>query len=171
MSTRAAMLMFGPQCCWCGECFSRSSSLARHITTPHTFPCNHCQMKFTLKTNLGKHKAACPNKQSSDSSLLKRKSLSLSHTEKKKIKFHAKVKLEDLGSNNNGEETTVSPAPMEEFIDISIGVFGVASKLVHRTALTVWGNFCIPCFAENGLFWHWLMIMILILVDGVATWK
>lgn len=125
MSTRAAMLMFGPQCCWCGECFSRSSSLARHITTPHTFPCNHCQMKFTLKTNLGKHKAACPNKQSSDSSLLKRKSLSLSHTEKKKIKFHAKVKLEDLGSNNNGEETTVSPAPMEEFIDISIGVFGM----------------------------------------------
>ena len=43
------------QCGLCGESFARSSSLARHVTAPHPFPCSLCEAKFQTKSALNKH--------------------------------------------------------------------------------------------------------------------
>ena len=55
-------LIDSTQCGLCVETFSRSSTLARHITAPHNFPCKKCEKKFQAKDVLDKHNHVCPNK-------------------------------------------------------------------------------------------------------------
>lgn len=55
-------LIDSTHCSMCGETFSRSSTLARHIAAPHNFPCKKCEMKFQSKLALSKHNSVCPNK-------------------------------------------------------------------------------------------------------------
>jgi len=43
------------QCGLCGDVFRRSSLLARHISSPHTFSCRECEMKFQNEKSLNKH--------------------------------------------------------------------------------------------------------------------
>jgi len=55
-------LIDSTHCGMCGETFSRSSTLARHIAAPHNFPCRKCEKKFQSKPALTKHNQVCPNK-------------------------------------------------------------------------------------------------------------
>ena len=46
-------------CTKCGEVFSRSSTLARHIGIPHNHACDLCDLRFQNKKLLMKHRKIC----------------------------------------------------------------------------------------------------------------
>ena len=60
------------RCGMCGDVFTRSSILARHVSSPHLFPCPDCDMQFQTEKSRKKHQ--CEKKIGSNPQLLNTKS-------------------------------------------------------------------------------------------------
>jgi len=105
------------RCGMCGDVFTRSSILARHVSSPHLFPCPDCDMKFQTEKSRKKHQ--CEKKIGSNTQLLNTKSTTNDVINKDIFdpeKLQEKEKFE-TNNINSKEESSNEYASIKKSID------------------------------------------------------